>query len=361
METTLKQRTNAYWEALVDKLREQRNLEDAEFVELIGAQEASSVNELLAQAADEVRRQAYGRDVYVRGLIEFTNYCHNNCYYCGIRAGNAHALRYRLTKEEILACCQAGYDLGFRTFVLQGGEDPYFTDERICDLVGSIREAFPECAITLSIGEKDFAAYKAYKAAGADRYLLRHETAGAEHYGRLHPSAMSLENRKRCLGDLKALGYQVGAGFMVGSPYQSVTDLVSDIRFLQELQPAMIGIGPFIHHPETPFAAFPNGSVNLTLRLLSLLRLCFPYALLPATTALASLAPRGRELGLQAGANVLMPNLSPALARQQYQLYSHKAHTGLENAHDLKEIAASVAQLGYQVVVDRGDAKHWQG
>lgn len=341
---------------LVDKLARQHNLSDAELLALITSTD-ESVNKLLADAADRLRRQYYGDAVYIRGLIEFTNYCRNNCYYCGIRAGNIHAQRYRLTQEEILSCCREGYDLGFRTFVLQGGEDPYFTDARVCALVAAIRAQHPDCAITLSIGEKPRASYQAYFDAGADRYLLRHETADAAHYALLHPATMSLENRKRCLFDLKEIGYQVGSGFMVGSPYQQPHNLLDDLRFLQRLQPDMIGIGPYITHAQTPFKNEPSGTLALTLRMLSLLRLLFPYALLPATTALGTIAPNGRELGLQAGANVVMPNLSPVGVRKLYELYANKICTGEEAAQCRSCLDARVRAAGYRVITDRGDVK----
>ena len=296
--------------SLIDKLAQERDLPDQELLELITTTD-SAANELLAARADKIRQQYYGKKVYIRGLIEFTNYCKNHCYYCGIRAGNGQAQRYRLTKEQILDCCAEGYRLGFRTFVLQGGEDPYYTDERICDIVAAIRAQHPDCAITLSIGEKERASYQAYFDAGANRYLLRHETAAPEHYAQLHPASMSLANRKRCLFDLKEIGYQVGSGFMVGSPYQTPANLLADLLFLQELEPDMIGIGPYITHEQTPFADKKSGTAEQTLRLLSILRLMFPYALLPATTALGTIHPNGRELGLKAGGNVVMPNLSP--------------------------------------------------
>lgn len=341
-------------EDLVAKLAREQDLADAELAELINNE---SYNAVLAREADRVRREHYGIDVYVRGLIEFTNYCKNNCYYCGIRAGNRCAQRYRLEQEEILACCKVGYDLGLRTFVLQGGEDSYYTDDKVCALVGAIKEAYPDCAVTLSIGEKSRAAYAAYKRAGADRYLLRHETADEEHYGKLHPSTMSLANRKRCLWDLKELGYQVGAGFMVGSPYQTTANLLSDIRFLQELEPDMIGIGPFIHHKDTPFKNEADGTLALSLRMLSILRLCFPYALLPSTTALGTIAPQGREMGLQAGGNVVMPNLSPVGVRKLYSLYNNKLSTGQEAAEAKASLEESIARVGYKVVTARGDVK----
>lgn len=341
---------------LIEKLAQQHDLSDAGLLTLITAEDENT-NALLAAAADKIRRQYYDDAVYIRGLIEFTNYCRNNCYYCGIRAGNSQAQRYRLTQEEILACCREGYTLGFRTFVLQGGEDPYFTDERICAIVAAIRSQHPDCAITLSIGEKSRASYQAYFDAGANRYLLRHETADPVHYGQLHPDSMSLENRKRCLFDLKEIGYQVGSGFMVGSPYQQPYHLLSDLRFLQQLQPDMIGIGPYITHAQTPFKNQPSGTLTQTLRMLSLLRLLFPYALLPATTALGTIAPNGRELGLQAGGNVVMPNLSPVGVRKLYELYANKICTGEEAAQCRGCLEARVRAAGYRIVTNRGDVK----
>ncbi|MBQ7677328.1 MAG: [Lachnospiraceae bacterium] len=311
----------------------------------------------LAKRADTVRRAHYGTNVYVRGLIEFTNHCKNNCYYCGIRRGNGSLTRYRLTKEEILSCTAAGFKLGFRTFVLQGGEDPYFTDTYICDIVSSIKEQHPDCALTLSIGEKDRASYQAFFDAGADRYLLRHETADDTHYARLHPPEMSLKNRMRCLYDLKEIGYQVGSGIMVGSPGQTPETILSDLRFLQKLDPDMIGIGPYLTHNNTPFANEKNGSLALTLRLLSLLRLLFPHALLPATTALGTIHPLGREMGLKCGANVLMPNLSPVDVRRLYALYENKICTGDESAQCRDCLETRVSSAGYQIVTARGDVK----
>lgn len=340
--------------SLIDKLAQERDLPDQELLELITTTD-SAANELLAARADKIRQQYYGKKVYIRGLIEFTNYCKNNCYYCGIRAGNGQAQRYRLTKEQILDCCAEGYRLGFRTFVLQGGEDPYYTDERICDIVAAIRAQHPDCAITLSIGEKERASYQAYFDAGANRYLLRHETATPEHYAQLHPASMSLANRKRCLFDLKEIGYQVGSGFMVGSPYQTPANLLADLRFLQELEPDMIGIGPYITHEQTPFADKKSGTAEQTLRLLSILRLMFPYALLPATTALGTIHPNGRELGLKAGGNVVMPNLSPVSVRKLYELYENKICTGEEAAQCRGCLEARVRMAGYEIVTDRGD------
>ena len=300
-------------DSLIKELREKHILTRDKFYEILSTDKYDA---LLFESADEIRQSVYGKDVYIRGLIEFTNYCKNDCYYCGIRCSNKNAVRYRLTKEDILECCREGYELGFRTFVLQGGEDPYFTDERIVDIVKNIREEFPDCAITLSIGEKQYESYLAYYNSGANRFLLRHETAESDHYNKLHPEYMKLETRKQCLFDLKKIGYQVGSGFMVGSPFQTMDNIISDLEFLHELQPDMIGIGPYIVHKETPFREYESGSVELTLRLIAILRHMFPYALIPATTALGTLHPEGREMGLRAGANVVMPNLSPRAYRK---------------------------------------------
>ena len=338
----------------VAALRDTRDLPDEALRTLL---ETDAADELLREAADAVRRERYGDAVYVRGLIEFTNYCKNDCYYCGIRHGNRNASRYRLELDDILSCCREGYALGFRTFVLQGGEDPYYTDDKICAIVSAIRERYPDCAITLSIGEKPRASYQAYFDAGANRYLLRHETATDSHYRRLHPASMDPENRRRCLFDLKDIGYQVGAGIMVGSPYQTTDCLIRDLRFLQELSPDMIGIGPFLTHADTPFRDQPNGSLTLTLRLLSILRLMFPYVLLPATTALGTIHPQGREMGLRAGANVVIPNLSPVTVRKLYELYDNKICTGEEAAQCRGCLERRIQAAGYQIVTDIGNVR----
>ncbi len=344
----------AYNNNLIDKLRESRSLTDTELKLLL---ETEAYDKELSKQADSVRQSVYGNHVYIRGLIEFTNYCKNNCYYCGIRRDNKNAQRYRLTKEEILLCCKEGYKLGFRTFVLQGGEDGFYTDEMICHIVSDIRKGYPDCAITLSIGEKSKESYKAFFEAGANRYLLRHETANNNHYGKLHPNNMSLDNRKECLFNLKEIGYQVGSGFMVGSPYQTTENIIEDLRFLQQLKPAMIGIGPYINHKDTPFRAFESGSLRLTLRLISILRLMFPYALIPATTALGTIHPQGREMGLKAGANVVMPNLSPVEVRELYKLYENKICTGEEAAQCRGCLEKRVETAGYKIVTAKGDVK----
>lgn len=340
----------------IDKLFELHELSREEWKALL-LENTEDMRAYAAERARVLREAVYGKDVYIRGLIEFTNYCKNDCLYCGIRRGNGKADRYRLTDEEILSCCEEGYRLGFRTFVLQGGEDGYFTDERLVPLVSAIREKYPDCAITLSVGERSKDSYKRLFEAGADRYLLRHETASEEHYQKLHPQNMSLSHRKQCLWDLKDIGYQVGSGFMVGSPYQTVDCLVEDLLFLKELNPAMVGIGPYVVHKDTPFAKEKNGSVEMTLYLISLLRLMLPHALLPATTSLGTLDPGGREKGILAGANVVMPNLSPVAVRDKYKLYDNKICTGDEAAQCIACMKNRVSGTGYQIVVDRGDCK----
>ncbi len=341
---------------LIEKLRDTHTLSAEEFAALLTCAD-DDLLEFLREQAVAVRQQHYGDTVFVRGLIEFTNYCKNDCYYCGIRCSNRKAERYRLDEQQILDCCDAGYALGYRTFVLQGGEDPAYTPARIERLVSDIKTAHPDCAVTLSVGEQDTDTYRRWREAGADRYLLRHETADAEHYSKLHPARLTLGNRKRCLWDLKALGYQVGCGFMVGSPFQTVETLVKDLQFISELQPDMVGIGPFIPHKDTPFGNQAAGSVELTLRLLSIIRLMLPQVLLPATTALGTVQEDGREKGILAGANVCMPNLSPADVRKKYTLYDNKRAFGSEAAEEIETLKKRMDAIGYRVVVDRGDRK----
>ena len=342
---------------IIDKLFDTRDISDDELKMLI---ENESGDGYLFEKADTIRRKYYGSDVYIRGLIEFTNYCKNNCLYCGIRRDNRDAQRYRLSEEDILSCCSNGYELGFRTFVLQGGEDGHYNDDDICSIVSEIKKRYPDCAVTLSIGEKPYQSYKAYFDAGADRYLLRHETADNAHYSRLHPAEMNGEKRKECLFNLKEIGYQVGSGFMVGSPYQNTGNLIKDLRFLQQLKPAMIGIGPYISHKSTPFCDFANGRLELCLRMIAILRLMFPDALIPATTALGTIAHDGRELGLKAGANVVMPNLSPVSVRKKYELYENKICTGEEAAECVNCLTGRVESAGYRITVDRGDSKAYK-
>ena len=342
---------------LIDRLAAERNLNDEELLALI-TMEDGEADRYLARRAAAVRDRVYGKEVFIRGLIEFTNYCRNDCNYCGIRRSNRNCSRYRLTQEQILGCCEAGYDLGFRTFVLQGGEDPWFTRDRITELVRAIKGKFPDCALTLSVGEKDRETYQEWFDAGADRYLLRHETADPDHYGLLHPKELSLENRMRCLRDLKDIGYQTGCGFMVGSPGQTPEMILRDLRFIQEFRPQMVGIGPFIPHKDTMYRDENAGSAALTLRLLAILRLMLPDVLLPATTALGTVLGDGRQQGMLHGCNVVMPNLSPEDVRQKYALYDNKLSFGAEAAESVQLLKASMAAIGHQVVTDRGD---WKG
>lgn len=338
----------------IDALANEQILPEEELIALITDATPES-DEYLFEQARKAREAVYGKAVYMRGLIEFTNYCKNDCYYCGIRRSAKGAERYRLSEEQILDCCEAGYGLGFRTFVLQGGEDGYYTDERILSIVSGIKEKYPDCAVTLSIGERERASYEAFFEAGADRYLLRHETADDAHYRLLHPPELSPAHRKQCLRDLKEIGYQVGCGFMVGSPGQRPEHLAEDLQFIHELKPHMVGIGPFVPHHDTPFAKEAQGGLELTLRLLAIIRLMEPHVLLPATTALGTIDPRGREKGILAGANVVMPNLSPQDVRKKYMLYDNKICTGDEAAECVKCLERRIASTGYELVCDRGD------
>lgn len=339
---------------MIDEIREKQDITLEQLQTILGTQDQNLVEELHGQAR-EVADLAYGKQIFFRGLIEFTNFCKNDCYYCGIRRGNTHAERYRLEPKEIVDCTNRGYELGFRTFVLQGGEDAYFNDERICQLVSGIKERHPDCAVTLSIGEKSRESYQKYFDAGADRYLLRHETAMEEHYRMLHPAELSLKNRKRCLSDLKEIGYQVGCGFMVGSPWQTMENIYADLQYIKEFQPHMVGIGPFIPQHDTPFGGMKAGTMEDTLRLLSIIRLLLPNVLLPSTTALGTIHPKGREMGILAGANVVMPNLSPADVRAKYLLYDNKIGVTDEAEQVLQNLRERMRSIGYEVTVSRGD------
>ena len=339
---------------LIDRLHKEHTLTKEEFITLIKERNEESAS-YLASLAREEAVNIYGNGVFPRGLVEFTNYCKNNCYYCGIRKGNPNLERYRLTAESILDCCKQGYELGFRTFVLQGGEDPALTDDRIEMTVARIRQNYPDCAITLSLGEKSRDAYERFFRAGANRYLLRHETHNESHYRQLHPAEMSGKQRLQCLADLKDIGYQTGTGIMVGSPGQTVEHIIEDILFIEKLQPEMIGIGPFLPHHDTPFAQYPSGTVERTILLLSIFRLMHPSALIPATTALATLIPDGRERGILAGANVVMPNLSPREERRKYELYNDKASLGAESAEGLIALQKQLNAIGYEISTERGD------
>lgn len=338
---------------LIDSFPTDRELSDEEWRFLI---EGDYDRQRLFAEADKVRRQSYGTDVYIRGLIEISSFCKNDCLYCGIRRSNENAERYRLSKEDILACCGQGYGLGFRTFVLQGGEDAFHTTAWVADCVSAIKEKYPDCAVTLSLGERPREDYEIWHKAGADRYLLRHETASPAHYEKLHPPQQTFAHRMECLRSLKQIGYQTGAGFMVGSPFQKTEELIADMRFLREFQPHMVGIGPFIPHHDTPFSEYPSGTLERTLTMVALTRLTLPYALIPSTTALGTIHPQGREMGLKAGANVVMPNLSPAAVREKYSLYDHKLCTGEEAAEGIERMKRRVAAAGYQIAVGRGDS-----
>ncbi len=341
---------------LIDKLERDRSLTLEEYRTLIEGL-SPEVAAYAAEKARAVREAIYRKDVYIRGLIEVSNICKNDCLYCGIRKSNTACERYRLDEEQIMACCEEGYALGFRTFVMQGGEDGYFTDDRLCALIRTIKERYPDCAVTLSLGERSRESYQRLFDAGADRYLLRHETADAAHYGKLHPASLSFEERMRCLRDLRDIGFQTGCGFMVGSPYQTARELAKDLKFIEDFRPDMCGIGPFIPHKDTPFCDHAAGTLEMTCYLLSLVRLIHPPVLLPSTTALGTIDPNGREKGVLAGANVVMPNLSPLDVRQKYMLYNGKIATGTEAAEGLADLKSRMSAIGYEVVSARGDVK----
>ena len=311
--------------------------------------------EELREAAQQTAQAVFGNKIYIRGLVEISSICKRDCRYCGLRRSNPNAVRYRLAPEQILSCCEKGYALGFRTFVLQGGEDGFFTDEIVCGIVREIKRRCPDCAVTLSLGERGDESFRRLYAAGADRYLLRHETADLAHYAKLHPDSMSGAERQRQLFVLKQTGFQTGAGFMVGSPYQTAENLADDLLFLKKLQPQMCGIGPFIPHKDTEFRDFSQGSLELTLTLLAVIRLMHPRILLPATTALGTIHPQGRELGILHGANVVMPNLSPLEHRKDYAIYDNKICTGDEAAECIRCLSVRMKRIGYQIVTERGD------
>ena len=341
---------------LVYKLQEEHSLSLEEYEYLI-ENRTSEIAEYLASKAVEVRKNIYSNAIYIRGLIEISNICKNDCFYCGIRRSNKNCDRYRITKEEIMECVREGYNLGFRTFVLQGGEDSYYTDEILCDIICCIKKEFSDVAVTLSLGERSKESYKKLFDAGADRYLLRHETADEEHYRKLHPKEMSFKNRMECLHNLKEIGYQVGCGFMVGSPYQTNKTLAKDLKFVEEFKPDMVGIGPFVPHKATQFANEEVGTVELTCYLLSIIRLIHPSVLLPATTALGTIDSNGREKGILAGANVVMPNLSPISVRKKYELYDNKICMDAESAQNKKELEEKMEKIRYKIVIDRGDIR----
>ena len=341
---------------LIDRLEKEHSLSIDEYRIIIDLRDPETA-EYAAEKAVKTRKQIYGNSVFIRGLIEVSNVCRNDCFYCGIRRSNDHCERYSLTDEQILECCSKGHEIGFRTFVMQGGESHSFSAERVCRTVQKIKAKFADCAVTLSLGEYKREEYKAMREAGADRFLLRHETADKEHYEKLHPSGMSFDNRMECLRNLKDLGFQTGCGFMVGSPYQTSMTLAKDLKFIEVFKPEMCGIGPFIPHKDTPFRDMPAGPLDLTCYLLSLIRLICPKVLLPATTALGTIDPFGRQKGILSGANVVMPNLSPEDVRDKYRLYNNKLYTGCESAQQLNMLSDTLRSIGYDIVIDRGDAK----
>lgn len=340
--------------SLIEKLEKEHSLSAEEYIYLIDNRNDESAK-ALAEKADKVRRSIYGNTVFIRGLIEISNFCKNDCLYCGIRRSNKNCDRYRLSKEDILECCNEGYDLGFRTFVLQGGEDAYFNDETLCDIVKAIKKNHPGCAVTLSLGERSEESYRRLYEAGADRYLLRHETADSEHYSMLHPKEMLLSTRMDCLKTLKEIGFQTGCGFMVGSPFQTTSMIAKDLEFIEKFKPDMCGIGPFVPHKDTPFRNEKGGTAELTCYLLSIIRLIHPPVLLPSTTALGTIDENGREKGILAGANVVMPNLSPSSVRKKYELYNNKLSDGDESAQSKENLAKRIEKIGYEIVTDRGD------
>lgn len=342
---------------LINKLENKHSLTLEEYEYLI-ENKCDEATEILAEKARAVREENYGKAVYIRGLIEVSNICKNDCLYCGIRRSNKNCDRYRLSEEEILECADEGYSLGFRTFVMQGGEDAFFSDDFMCGVIKELKNKYPDCAITLSLGERSYDSYKRLYEAGADRYLLRHETADKEHYQKLHPSDLSFETRMDCLKNLKEIGFQTGCGFMVGSPFQTNLNIAKDLKFIEEFKPQMCGIGPFIPHKDTPFKDYPPGTAKMTCYLLSIIRLIHPKILLPATTALGTILNGGREKGILSGANVVMPNLSPISVRKKYMLYNNKISTGDEAAEAVINLSESMKKIGYEVVTDRGDFKN---
>ncbi len=341
---------------LINKLCETHSLTVDEY-EILLLNRTPGSTEYLRERAVDVRKKIYGNKVFIRGLIEISNICKNNCFYCGIRAGNVNCDRYRLSEKDIISCCDNGYNLGFRTFVLQGGEDSFYSDEFLCELLRKIKSRYPDCAVTLSLGERTKESYQKLYNYGADRYLLRHEAVNGELYKKIHPENMVLSNRLKCLETLKEIGFQTGCGFMVGAPYQTTRHIAEDLKFIEVFSPEMCGIGPFIPHKDTVFKNEVKGSSDLTCYLLSIIRLIKPNILLPATTALGTVDTNGRERGILSGANVVMPNLSPKDVRKKYDLYDNKLFTGVESGENINELNERFRKIGYEIEISRGDIK----
>ena len=341
---------------IIDELNANKTLDMQKWQKLI-SEHTDEDYMYSSQLARKIAKEKFSNKLYLRGIVEFTNICRNDCLYCGIRRSNSSVARYRLDKSDILECCKLGYELGYRTFVFQGGEDAYFTDDILCDIIKNVKNKFPDCAITMSVGERSYESYKKMYDAGADRYLLRHETADCAHYSKLHPENMQLKNRMQCLENLKEIGYQTGCGMMIGSPYQTSAELACDMQFISEFKPHMIGMGPFIPHKDTPFKDKKSGSVSLTLFLLSLCRIMLPNVLLPATTALGTVDEEGQKKGVLSGCNVVMPNLSPLSVRKKYMLYDNKVGSDLDALQSLDRLKRQVEEIGYEIICDRGDYK----
>ena len=341
---------------LIERLASDHRLDASQMGELLrSATQDLNVLQQLRDNAVRTAREQFGLGIYIRGLIELSSFCKCDCLYCGLRRSNRTAERYRLTHEEVMACCREGYALGFRTFVLQGGEDGTHTDEWLVELISDMRRTYPDVAITLSLGERTEESYRRLKEAGANRYLLRHEAANEELYASLHPSSKGLKHRLECLEALKRCGYQTGMGMMIGVKGQSVDHIVEDLLLIERMQPEMVGIGPFLPHKATPLGSEPAGELNMVLATIAIVRLMLPKALLPSTTALATLHPRGRLEGILSGANVVMPNLSPSDVRAKYAIYENKASWGKEAAEGLSALESELNTIGYHIDYARGD------
>lgn len=341
---------------LIDKLEKEKKLERSEWIFLL-ENYLPEDREYARIKAQDIAISKFGKKIFFRGIIEFSNICKNDCYYCGIRRSNSCISRYRLSKEDILECAREGYTHGFRTFVLQGGEDGHFSDDVLCEIIVSLKNKYPDCAVTLSVGERSRESYQKLYNAGADRYLIRHEAANSELYSKIHPSFQKHQERMRCLRDLREIGYQTGCGFMVGVPFQKISDIADDMVFIQDFKPQMVGLGPFLPHKDTPFGIYEAGSVDLTLFLISLTRIMLPNVLLPSTTALGTAKGDGRQLGVLAGCNVVMPNLSPENVRKKYMLYDNKIGTECDAESGVRLLREQMNEIGYEVICSRGDYK----